>query len=141
MCNTSYVLKTDNKTCVPNITDCDCVLDESNGHVNVSGYPNYNCRWIIDLPAYKSIELKFIAMDIEQSPNCVKDHVIILNGKDENALPLGRYCGNKLPPTVHSSTESVVIKFTSDGEKAIGFSLQYRGLKERSKGKSLTCMQ
>ena len=70
--------------------------------------------WIIDLPTYKSIE-KFIEMDIEESPNCVKGRVTILNGKDGDAVSLESYCGNKLPATIQSSTETVVIKFISDG--------------------------
>ena len=90
------------------------------------------------MPAYKNIELKFIEMDIEESPNCVKDQVTILNGKDEDAISFGSYCGNKLPAIIHSSTETIIIKFTSDNAiNNKGFDLQYRGLKERSKSKSM----
>ena len=142
LCKSSYILSADNMTCAPNVTKCDYVLDEPNGYINTSGFPNSqyapnsNCTWIINLPAYKSIELKFIEMDIEQSINCAKDQVTILNGKDEDALSLGIYCGNKLPATIQSSTEAVVIKFMSDSSiNKKGFNLQYRGLKERSKGK------
>ena len=117
------------------------MLNEPIGHINTSGFPNTpyaaysNCTWIIDMPAYKSIELKFYEMDIEKSPNCVKDKVTIMNGKDRDALPLGSYCGNKLPPTIRSSTEAVTIQFVSDGTvNNKGFNLQYKGLKERSKG-------
>ena len=142
LCNTSYILMADNKTCAPNITECGYMPEESNGHINTSGFPNTpyasnsNCTWIIDLPLYKSIELKFDQMDIEESTNCVKDRVTILNGKGRDALPLGSYCGNKLPPTIQSSTEVVTIQFVSDGTvNSNGFNLQYRGVKERSKGK------
>ena len=117
------------------------MLDESTGHISTTGFPNTlyapnsNCTWVIGLPAYKSIELKFDQMDIEESTNCAKDRVTILNGKGKNALPLESYCGNKLPPTIQSSTEVVTIQFVSDGTvNNKGFSLQYRGLKERSKG-------
>ena len=119
------------------------MLEESTGRINTTGFPdavyapNSNCTWIIDLPAYKSIELKFDQMDIEESTDCVKDRVTILNGKDGDALPLGSYCGNKLPPTIQSSTEVVTIQFVSDGSvNHKGFNLQYRGLKERSRGKA-----
>ena len=140
-CNTSHILTADNKMCAPNLTECDYMLEEPNGHINTSGFPdtlyapNSNCTWIIDLPAYKSIEIKFDEMDIEESPNCVKDRVTILNGKDGDALPLGSYCGNKLPSTIQSSTEVVTIQFVSDGTvNNKGFNLQYRGLKGRSTG-------
>ena len=118
------------------------MLVEPSGHINTSGFPNTlyapnsNCTWIIDLPTYKSIELTFVEMDIEESSNCVKDRVTILNGKDGDALPLASYCGNKLPPTIQSSTEVVtVVQFVSDGTaNNKGFSLQYSGIKDRSKG-------
>ena len=118
------------------------MLEEPSGYINTSGFPNTpyalnsNCTWIIDLPAYKSIELTFVEMDIEESLNCVKDRVTILNGKDVDALPLGSYCGNKLPPTIQSSTEAVTIQFVSDGTvNNKGFNLQYKGIKDRSKGR------
>ena len=119
------------------------MLEESTGRINTTGFPNTryasnsNCTWIIELPAYKSIELKFDQMDIEESTNCVKDRVTILNGKDGDALQLGSYCGSKLPPTIQSSVEVVTIKFVSDGTvNNKGFNLQYRGLKERIRGKA-----
>ena len=138
LCNTSYILAVDNKTCVP---DCDYVLEEQSGYINTYGFPNSpyapysNCTWIIDLPTYKRIQLKFNEMDIEDSPNCTKDQVTILNGKDENSLSLGSYCGNKLPTTIQSSTGTVTIKFISDGSvNNKGFSIHYKGLKKRNKG-------
>jgi len=143
-CNETFILASDNKTCTPNITGCDYVINEPTGHINTSGYPNSlyspnsNCTWIIDLPAdqYKRIELKFDEISIEESRNCAKDHVTILNGKDKNSLSLGSYCGNQLPATIYSSTEVVTIKFISDGSiNHKGFSLQYKGLKEQNKGK------
>ena len=144
LCNTSYILTADNKTCAPNVTQCNYMLDKSTGRINTTGFPNTvyapnsNCTWIIELPAYKSIELKFDQMDIEESTNCVKDRVTILNGKDDDALPLGSYCGNKVPPPIQSSIEVVTIKFVSDGTvNNKGFNLQYRGLKERSRGKHM----
>ena len=82
--------------------------------------------------------MKFDEMDIEESPSCAKDRVTILNGKDGDALPLGSYCGNRLPPIIQSSTEAVTIKFISDDTvNNKGFNLQYRGLKEQSKGRHM----
>ena len=88
------------------------------------------------MPVYKHIELKFEEMDIEDSPNCSKDQVTILNGKGRNSLSLGSYCGNQLPPTIMSSTEVVTITFnTDDSVDDKGFRLFYRGITEQSKGK------
>ena len=69
-------------------------------------------------------------MDIEESPNCAKDRVTILDGNDVNAKSLGSYCGNKVPHTIQSSTEIVTIQFISDGTVIKkGFNLQYTLLK------------
>ena len=87
------------------------------------------------MPGYKSVELKFDEMDIEESPNCAKDRVTILNGNDVDAIPLGSYCGNKVPRTIQSSTEVVTIQFISDGTvNKKGFNLQYKGLQNRITG-------
>ena len=142
-CRPSYQLAADNKACVLNVTDC-FIIEESykSGRITTSGFPNTphapnsNCTWIIDLPGYKSVELKFDEVDIEESPNCAKDRVTILNGNDVDAIPLESYCGNKVPRTINSSTEVVTIQFISDGTvNKKGFNLQYRGLKERTEGK------
>ena len=74
-------------------------------------------------------------MSIEESPNCTKDQLTILNGKDGNSLLLGSYCGNELPASIWSSTRVVTINFLSDNiVNKKGFSLQYKGLTERIKG-------
>ena len=104
---------------------------------NSSYGPNSNCTWIIWLPTYKNIELKFDKMAIEDSPNCAKDRVTILNGMDRDSLSLGSYCGTKLPATITSSTEIVTVKFISDvSGNNNGFSLHYRGTTFR-KGKHI----
>ena len=144
-CNTSYILAADQKTC---ITSCDSdIMREPTGHIGTTDFPNLpyasnsNCTWVIDLPEqYKSVELKVDGMSIEESDNCTKDQLIIMNGKDENSLSLGSYCGNKLPATMQSSTRAVTVKFVSDGTvNKKGFSLQYKGLTEPVKGKNILC--
>ncbi|XP_065890335.1 uncharacterized protein [Dysidea avara] len=139
-CNTSYVLAADNMKC--NLDSCGYITKDLSGSIATNGYPNSlyaphsNCTWVIDLPRrYKSIELKFDGLFIEQSVDCVKDKVIILNGKNTDSLPLGSYCGSQLPATVHSSTGDVTVRFTSDGaNNKKGFKLRYRGLEERVTG-------
>ena len=142
-CNTSYILAEDQKTCVKG---CDgTIMREPTGHISTTGFPNSsyapnsNCTWVIDLPEqYKSVELKVDGMLIEKSDNCTKDQLIIMNGKDENSLSLGSYCGNKLPAAMQSSTGVVTVRFISDGSvNGKGFNLQYKGLTEPVKGKNI----
>jgi len=120
------------------------MINEPNGSIGTNGYPNSsythnsNCTWIIDLPVrFQSIELIFDGLSLEESRNCVKDQVTILNGISADSLPLGTYCGSELPATVHSSTGAVTVKFTSDGAiNKAGFKLHYRGLEERVAGET-----
>jgi len=119
------------------------MINEPNGSIGTNGYPNSsythnsNCTWIIDLPVrFQSIELIFDGLSLEESRNCVKDQVTILNGISADSLPLGTYCGSQLPATVHSSTRAVMIKFTSDDTiNREGFKLNFRGIEERAEGK------
>lgn len=94
---------------------------------------------MIKLPRrFQTIELKINKVLIEESTDCVKDSLTILNGKHENSLPIATYCGTKSPATMQSSTRVVIIKFVSDGSlNKNGFSLQYRGLTERMQGKQM----
>ena len=118
-------------------------MRESTGHIGTTGFPNTpyaansNCTWVIELPQqYNSIELRIDGLSIEESVNCTKDQLTIMNGKDETALSLGSYCGDKLPATMQSSTRIVTVKFASDDTvNKQGFSLQYKGLTDRVEGK------
>jgi len=140
-CNTSYVLAADNMKC--NVDSCTgYTTQEPHGSIATNGYPNSsysphsNCTWIIDLPVtYKRIKLKFDGLSIEDSVNCTKDRVTILNGISDDSFPLGSYCGSKIPAIVYSSTGAVAVKFTSDGtNNDVGFKLNYKGLEERIQG-------
>ena len=118
-------------------------MQESTGNISTLGFPissyppNSNCSWTINLPEqYKSVELKVDRMSIEESVNCTKDRLIIINGKDEKSLSMGSYCGKELPPIMQSSTRAVTVNFMSDDKiNKKGFRLQYKGLTERVKGK------
>ena len=60
------------------------------------------------------------------SIDCGKHQVIVLNGKDEDSLSLGSSCDNNVPNPIHSSTESVTIKYISDGTVITnGFCFRY----------------
>lgn len=140
-CNASYLLAADNKTC---ITSCNSytITQEPIGNISTTGFPslpyasNSNCTWVIDLLVnYNRVELEFNEMSLEESPNCVKDQLVILNGKDEDSLTMAIYCGTQLPFTMQSSTGSVTIKFITDGAvNKKGFSLRYKGLTEQAEG-------
>ena len=149
LCNASYILAADSKTCVtPSYCNSHTVLQKRSGLIRTAGFPvshyapNSNCTWIIELPAeYKSIMLKFKGISIEQSNDCVKDRLTIMNGR-HNPVIIGKYCGDQLPATVQSSTRDVIINFISDGSVTDnGFSVKYKGLKKRARGKHMNVIK
>ena len=117
-------------------------IHEPIGLISTTGYPNTsyasncNCTWIIELPEqFNSVELKVNGLFIEESSNCTKDRLTILNGRNGNSLSMGSYCGRDLPAAMQSSTRFVTVKFSSDDAvNKKGFTLQYKGLTERVKG-------
>lgn len=138
-CNASYLLVTDNKTCNA-ISKCKnfTVMQEPTGNISVPGFPLLyaNCTWVITLPVqYKSVELQFDEVSIEESPDCVNDQLTVLNGKSKDSLVMAKYCDTQTPFTIQSSTGDVTIKFVSDSiVNGMGFSLQYKGLTEQVTG-------
>ena len=140
-CNTSYVLAADNMKCY--VESCTgYTTQEPRGSIVTYGYPNSsysphsNCTWIIDLPViYKRIRLRFDGLSIEDSVDCTKDRVTILNGISDDSFPLGSYCGSQIPASISSSTGAVTVKFTSDGtNNDVGFKLTYKGKEGRVRG-------
>lgn len=142
------MLALDNKTCISSCTNY-TITHEPTGNISITDFPDLlytfdlNCTWIIDLPLkYNSIELKFDEVSIEESPNCVKDQLTVLNGKDKDSLPMANLCGAHLPFTMQSSTGGVIIKFVSHSAvNKKGFNLQYKGLTERVEGKRMDLLQ
>ena len=140
-CQKHYKLGEDQKTCISICANV--IMEEPTGNISTIGFPissypaNSNCSWTINLPEqYKSVELKVDGMSIEESVNCSKDRLIIMNGKDVKSLSMGNYCGKESPPIMQSSTRAVTVNFVSDNKiNKKGFNLQYKGLTERVKGK------
>ncbi|XP_070550427.1 bone morphogenetic protein 1-like [Ptychodera flava] len=79
-------------------------------------YDTYTyCNYKVDTSKNKLIEIDSIMLDVENSPGCSKDSVAIYDGVDTNSPLLGVFCGNQSPQTLRTSSNSVFIRFVSDG--------------------------
>lgn len=114
------------------ITGCGGTLTSPSGSVSSPNYPNnYNenaeCFYRIVTSAGSRIQIRFIDLDLERTPNCKDDYVEIYDGRNVDSPSLGKQCA-LLPKlsNIETSTNYAYIKFRSDfylGGK--GFLLEY----------------
>ncbi|XP_063777593.1 cubilin [Pseudophryne corroboree] len=79
-------------------------------------YPNnQNCTWIIQAQdPFNHVTISFTDFETEDSRNCSKDFVEILDGNNYESPSKGHYCGNLIPHPVTSFSNALVLKFVSD---------------------------
>ncbi|XP_061094184.1 cubilin [Conger conger] len=79
------------------------------------GYPHgRSCAWVIRVDPDKIIRITFPLFHLENSANCNYDFLQIHDGESAGAHPLGRYCGNSVPPELFSSHNALYFWFRSD---------------------------
>ncbi|XP_030644095.1 ovochymase-2 [Chanos chanos] len=81
-------------------------------------YPaNGECLWKILVPVGKTVTLTFTDFDVEAADillgRCY-DNVVIYDGAQPGAKKYGPYCGSKLPPTIKTSGNELVMRFHVD---------------------------
>lgn len=55
-------------------------------------------------------------------PECYTDYVVVQDGHAPESALLGTFCGDEIPPVVHSTSNKLLVKFRSDGyEQYTGF--------------------
>eukprot|EP00794_Sanderia_malayensis_P003627 gene3627-4141_t len=88
--------------------------------------PNQDCVWIITVSEGKRVRLSFVFLDLEDSPYCSKDLLIILDGPSDISRAIGRYCGRKQIGDIVSSGNQVYLRFKSDSHnQRRGFQLRW----------------
>ncbi|KAJ8039377.1 Cubilin [Holothuria leucospilota] len=108
--------------------DCGGVFNKSGITFSSPNYPfNYNnhddCEYLAVAPAGKLIEVVFSSFSLEQHPECLYDSVKLYDGNSTNVPLLATFCGSRIPESVLSSGNSLLVKFTSD------YSVTSRGFK------------
>ncbi|XP_054756505.2 blastula protease 10-like [Lytechinus pictus] len=101
-------------------------LTDTQGEITSPNYPsNYDndqeCMYLIEGVAGSTIELTFVDMDIENENLCRYDSVEVRKD-DINAIG-EKFCGSTLPPVQISSSNQMLVSFTSD------YSITGRGFK------------
>ena len=91
--------------------------------------PLTRCRWTINVPHGNTIKLRFLEFQLEDHPSCFRDSLEIYSGLETRKF-LGRYCGERFPAFVESSSNVMVITFESNDKiTGLGFKLHYTSKK------------
>lgn len=105
-------------------------LTKSSGTIRSPGYPyeyagNQRCTWRVQVPRGFRIRIRFRRQfDIEQSPHCSKDYLILSFKKNFRGVP--KHCGSMRPGSFLVPHNSVWIRFRSDNNTTgKGFYISY----------------
>ncbi|KAJ8044115.1 hypothetical protein HOLleu_11493 [Holothuria leucospilota] len=99
---------------------CIEATDTTNGLVISSrNFPNnYNnnemCNYLITADSNSLIKLTFTSMDIEDDQECLYDKLLVYDGSSSNDPLIATLCGNTIPPSMTSSSNEMLLEFTSD---------------------------
>ena len=87
--------------------------------------PLTRCEWIINVPRGNTIKLRFLEFQLQDHPSCLNDFLEIYSGLKTRTF-MGRYCGERFPTFVESSSNVMVITFKSNDKiTGLGFKLHY----------------
>ncbi|XP_047436914.1 inactive serine protease PAMR1 [Mugil cephalus] len=95
---------------------CGGVIHRAQGHIIVESYPtNARCEWTVQVERDSSVELSFLQLSLESDHSCRYDYIEVRDGDYLGSPVIGRFCGDRLPPPIKSSGNSLHILFSSDG--------------------------
>lgn len=78
--------------------------------------PGKECVWQVKAAINHRVALSFEAFDLEQHDSCAYDYIEIRDGENQDSDLIGRYCGQKQPNKVLSTSQSMFVKFVSDSD-------------------------
>ena len=83
---------------------------------NTSGYifseASESCNWTISVPYGNIIKLRFIEFQLEEHPSCSSDYIEVYDGYHGEFKLLGRYCGQRHPSFLKSSSNVLKILYS-----------------------------
>ena len=114
--------------------------NKMNGTLRSRNYPfpylkNQHCTWRITVPEGYYVNVTFMSFKLENSLECKKDSLEVVDGDKMTGYSLGKYCKTK-PPSLVSSGTKMFIQFKTDDEvEHKGFSALFTAVKD-DEGKS-----
>ncbi|XP_043938016.1 high choriolytic enzyme 1-like [Protopterus annectens] len=108
---------------------CSSLLPNPSGNFSsadsFSNYPNnVSCVWLIRIPMDR-IFLEFQSFAVSSSDTCTTEYIRIYDGNSKSApLLLETYCDKMLPPSVLSSSTTMLVEFVASSTTS-GFKASY----------------
>uniref|UniRef100_T1HII4 CUB domain-containing protein n=1 Tax=Rhodnius prolixus TaxID=13249 RepID=T1HII4_RHOPR len=121
----AYYMLTDSK--------CGGKFVSTHGRIHSTNYPqNYgafdDCSFLITIDSTMRVVLNFTDFDIFSisENDCDSSYVAIYDGDSLDAPELGKFCGNRNPKAIQSSSNQLFVRHKADGENvAKGFIAEY----------------
>lgn len=108
------------------LTNKEGTIEDGSGPID--DYQNMSdCKWLITpTDSVVSISLEFLKFDLEDGV----DYLTVYDGETTNDPIIGTFTGNSVPAIFNSTSDKMLIRFTSDGANtAPGFLAEYKSVK------------
>ncbi|KAM6949359.1 procollagen C-endopeptidase enhancer b [Aplochiton taeniatus] len=120
---------------------CGGRLTKSQGSVKTPNWPQsdypagISCSWHISVEPSNIIEVKFEKLDLEPDTYCRYDYVAFFNGGErDDSRRIGKYCGNRVPSTIVTNGNELLVQFVSDlSVTSDGFMAHYNSVPRGSR--------
>ena len=77
------------------------------------------CSWAITVPTDKTINLRFINLNLETSEDCEASSLEIFDGPNSNSTTFGsKLCGQNIPDNIESTGNSLFLLFNKSANSA-----------------------
>ncbi|XP_023561215.1 cubilin [Octodon degus] len=113
------------------LTGCGGNLTTSSGVFASPNYPmpyyhSSECYWWLKASHGSPFTLTFKDFHLEYHPNCSLDYLAVYDGPGTSSHLLNKFCGDRIPPDLRSSGDSMLLKLrTDEGQQGGGFEIQY----------------
>uniref|UniRef100_A0A8C6MNH6 Tolloid like 1 n=1 Tax=Moschus moschiferus TaxID=68415 RepID=A0A8C6MNH6_MOSMO len=99
---------------------CGGEIHKNEGQIQSPNYPDdyrpmKECVWKIAVSEDCYVGLIFQAFEIERHDNCAYDYLEVRDGTNESSPLIGRFCGYDKPEDIRSTSNTLWMKFVSDG--------------------------
>ncbi|XP_068152674.1 protein tolkin [Drosophila tropicalis] len=122
LCHNGYSLHENGHDCKEG--ECKYEISAAFGTIYSPNYPdsyppNADCVWhFITTPGHR-IKLIFNEFNVESHQECAYDNVAVYDGESEASSILGRFCGDKIPYPISSTTNQLYMVLKTDKNKQL----------------------
>ncbi|XP_067908925.1 deleted in malignant brain tumors 1 protein-like isoform X2 [Heterodontus francisci] len=112
---------------------CGGDLVGSSGSFTSPNYPehypdNQQCTWCIQVSHNQKIKLEFVDLQIETSPSCGRDYILIYDGPSRSSQLIAKSCTAENRVLISSSNVMTVYFRSNEMVAARGFAAKYKSL-------------